>query len=354
MVPSSGSEAPVLEESSPVGEVLTPARPSGPKVPPTGTPVLRPAPFRFFSSTSFWNEPVPADAALDPRSAPLVAALAEEAEAEVREGRGPNFNTVNYSVPIYTVPESQPTVTVQLVGHPYEQALRAAWAAVPLPPGAHPASGTDKHLVVWQPSTGRMWEFWHLEETPGGVWQAMWGGAMQNVSSDLGVYGPEAWPGAETSWGGSASSLSLAGGLVTFEDLEDGEINHALAMAVPNVRAGVYASPAQRTDGISTSPLSLPEGAHLRLNPALNLATLHLSRLGLMLAEAAQKYGIFIRSSGPAGGIMNFYGQDPTPTGSNPYTAPGGYFEGKSSAEAIAGFPWNQLQLLNMELHGAS
>ncbi len=308
-------------------------------------------PFRFFSSTSFWNEPVPADAALDPRSAPLVAALAEEAEAEVREGRGPNFNTVNYSVPIYTVPESQPTVTVQLVGHPYEQALRAAWAAVPLPPGAHPASGTDKHLVVWQPSTGRMWEFWHLEETPGGVWQAMWGGAMQNVSSDLGVYGPEAWPGAETSWGGSASSLSLAGGLVTFEDLEDGEINHALAMAVPNVRAGVYASPAQRTDGISTSPLSLPEGAHLRLNPALNLATLHLSRLGLMLAEAAQKYGIFIRSSGPAGGIMNFYGQDPTPTGSNPYTAPGGYFEGKSSAEAIAGFPWNQLQLLNMELH---
>ena len=40
---------------------------------------------------------------------------------------------------------------------------------------------------------------------------------------------------------------------------------------------------------------SLPEGAHLRLNPNLNLAALHLPRLTLMIAEAAQRYGIFVR-----------------------------------------------------------
>jgi len=304
-------------------------------------------PFRFFSSTSFWNEPVPADAPLDPSSAASVAVLDEEVAAEEQSEGGPSIATIDYSVPIYTVPAGKPTVKVQLVGHSTHHSLQSAWDAVPLPPSAHPAAGTDKHLVVWQPSRDRLWEFWRLEQTAEG-WQAEWGGAMQNVSSNPGVYGPEAWPGAETSWGGDASSLSLAGGLITLEDLEDGEINHALAMVIPNVRAGSYALPAKRTDGTSTDPLSLPEGAHLRLDPSLDLAALHLSRLGLMIAEAAQRYGIFIRSSG---GIVAFYGQDPTPTGIDPYPGPSGYFEGKSSVQALAGFPWSHLQLLKMSLH---
>ena len=130
--------------------------------------------------------------------------------------------------------------------------------------------------------------------TPPG-WQAAWGGAMQNVSTNPGVYGPKAWPGASPYWGASASSFSVAGGLITLEDLEKGVINHALAIGIPDVRAGVYASPAQRTDGTSASALSLPEGAHLRLEPGLDLAALHLPRLTLMMAEAAQRYGIYVR-----------------------------------------------------------
>jgi len=171
---------------------------------------------------------------------------------------------------------------------------------------------------------------------------------MEHVSSDSGVYGPEVWPGATPHWGVSASSLSLVGGLISLEDIQRGEINHALSMSIPNVRGGVYASPATRSDGKSTDLLSLPEGAHLRLNPNLDLATLHLPRLTLMIAEAAQRYGIFIRDGG---GVVTFQAQDPTPTGSDPYTGPDGYFEGKIPRELLASFPWNQLELLKMELH---
>jgi len=314
-------------------------------------PVAPGAPLRFFSPSSFWNEEVPASAELDPNSSSIVEALNEQISSEQETESGPSIATTDYSVPIYIVPADQPVVTVKLLGHPTHTALRSAFEAVPLPPNAQPAAGTDKHLVVWQPSTNRLWEFWRLEKTAEG-WQTEWGGAMQNVASNPGVYGPEAWPGAETSWGGDASSLSLAGGLITLEDLEDGEINHALAMVVPNVRAGVYASPAQRTDGYSTDQLSLPEGAHLRLDPNLDLASLHLPRFTLMIAEAAQRYGIFIRSSAPPSeGIVAFYGQDPTPTGTNPYP---GHWEGKSSVQILDGFPWSHLQLLKMELHGGS
>ncbi len=287
----------------------------------------------------------------------MVGAFDAEIAAEESVKGGPWINTTYYSVPIYTVPAGQPVVKVTLedasgVSPELQSArnavpLQSAWDAVPLPPNAQPAAGTDGHLVVWQPSTDRLWEFWRLVHGSEG-WYASWGGAMQNVSSASGVYGPEAWPGAESAWGASASSLSIAGGVITFEDLEKGQINHALAMAVPNVRAGVYASPAQRSDGKSANPLSLPEGAHLRLDPELNLAALHLPRLTLMIAEAAQRYGIIVRDGAP---VVTFYGQDPVPTGTNPYVGPHGFFEGNRPERALEFFPLNQLQVLKMKLH---
>jgi hypothetical protein len=313
------------------------------------SPVGSAGPFRFFSPTSFWNESLPADAPLDPSSAAVVGTFDEAIAKEKEAGNPAAINTTSWSVPIDIAPADQVTVKVRVRTENIwaTPALQAAWNEVPLPADAQPAAGTDKHLIVWQPSTDRLWEFWQLEDTSEG-WQAGWGGAMQNVSSDPGVYGPEAWPGAGTGWGASASSLSIAGGLITLEDVEKNVINHALAIGIPEVRAGVYASPAQRTDGTSTGSLSLPEGAHLRLNPSLDLAALHLPRLTLMIAEAAQRYGIVVRDHTAN---VSFYAQDPTPTGRNPYTGPHGYFEGKTPTQLLASFPWSQLQLLKMELH---
>ena len=129
--------------------------------------------------------------------------------------------------------------------------------------------GTDKHLVVWQPSTDQLWEFWRLEHDPQQAGRP--GGVGRCRTCRLIRVSTAPKPGLvhSSGWGASASSLSIAGGLITLEDLEKGQINHALAMALPNIRADVYASPAERTDGGDTEPLSLPEGAHLRLDPNL-------------------------------------------------------------------------------------
>jgi hypothetical protein len=322
----------------------SPPRPEPPSSPPA---VTGDAPFRFFSPSSFWNTPLAADAALDPQSSAIAGGFAAGLALERQAGNGPWINTTDYSVPIYTVPADQPTVPVQLTTPFFAPALQSAWSEVPLPAQARPAGGTDRTLVVWQPSSDRIWEFWRLGQSDEG-WKASWGGAMQSVSSSQGVYGPEAWPGAKSWWGSSASSLSIAGGLITLDDLQHGRIEHALALAIPNVRADFYASPAQRSDGTSSSPLALPEGAHLRLDPSLDLAALHLPRLTLMIAEAAQRYGIYVRDRART---THFFAQDPTSTGANPYLGPGGYFEGKSPAQLLAPFPWDRLRLLKMELH---
>jgi hypothetical protein len=306
-------------------------------------------PPRFFSATSVWNQSVEPDAPLDPSSVEMVVALHREVAHEQVEHSGPWINTKSYGVPILTVSAVQPTVAVAL-DHAPDAALSSAWSAVPLPSAAQASSGSDGYLVVWQPSTDRMWEFWQLRRQGDG-WHASWGGAIQHVSQNPGAYGPEAWPGAKPWWGATASSLALAGGVMTISELRRGQIDHALAIAVPNVRAGVFASPAQRTDGTSRDPFALPEGAHLRLDPHLNLASLEMPPVVRMMAVAAQRYGIIVRDFA---GVVAFEGQDPTLTGSEPYTGPSGFFEGKYPSQLLASFPWSHLQVLRMELHNQS
>ena len=299
---------------------------------------------RLFSPNSFWNTPVPVHAPLDASSRAIVAAFSAEATGLAE------INTRFYSAPIYTVSARQPRVRVTLIDPwraPGGRALQSAWASVPLPPHAQPGAGTDQQLILWQPTTDRLWEFWKLQHSATG-WQAAWGGAIRHVSTNPGVYGPTAWPGATTFWGASASSLSIAGGLITLGDLARGRISHALALGIYNPRAGVFASPAERTDGRSRDPLSLPEGAHLRLDPRLALGPLHLPPLTRMLAEAAQRYGIVIRDT--VAGDVTFYAQDPTPTGTEPYFGQNGYYGGETPRQFLASFPWRHLQLLAMKL----
>ena len=305
------------------------------------------APFRFFAPTSFWNTEPGAGAALDPHSAELVGAFDEEVDAELRAGRGPSISTTSYAVPIYQVGAEQATVRVQLDSPTPAPALQAAFAEVPLPADARASGGSDANLVVYQPSTDRLWEFWRFRRGPDGP-EASWGGAIENVSQNPGVYGPEAWPGARPWWGSSASSLSIAGGLITLEDLEAGVIDHALALAIPGVLIGVHSLPARRADGTSESPLALPEGAHLRLDPGLDLTQLSMPPITRMLAEAAQRYGLFVRDGAS---VVHFFGQDPVSLGgANPYAGDSGYFEGRWPTELLASFPWEHLQLLKMDL----
>ena len=72
----------------------------------------------------------------------------------------------------------------------------------------------------------------------------------------------------------------------------------------------------------------------------LDVESLDLSPVAKMIARAAQRYGMVVRDGSE---LVTFYGEDPTPTGSNPWP---GWFRGKSPGDALAGFPWDRLQAL--------
>ncbi len=316
--------------------------------PLTDVPTATPRP--LFGPVSVWNRALSPQAPLDPSSARLVAAFGEEVEREQSRGIGPWITASTCSTPIYVVPVDQPQVRVRLTGprESWRAGLAAAFRRVPLPPRAQPATCSDAHLTVWQPARDRLWEFFGLVRTETG-WQADWGGAMRRVSHNPGFYDSRAWPGLSTfAWGATATSLPVAGGVMRLDELRSGRIDHALAMNVPVARRGVFAWPAQRSDGIGSSS-ALPEGARLRLDPELDLASLGLAPLTLAIAEAAQRYGILVRDQTGRGNGISFFGEAPRGA-SEPYSEAGGFFEGKTPSELLASFPWDHLQMLKMKL----
>jgi hypothetical protein len=287
-----------------------------------------------FSPTSFWNAPLGSQAPLDPDSQAYVNELVRQVTTY-----GPWMNTTSYSVPVYVVPGSEPVQHVTL--DTWGPDLQQAFDAVPIPAGAKAAAGSDEHMVVWQPSTNTMWEFWQMHQESDG-WHAQWGGEMDDVSTDPGYF---SHTGQTTNWGATATGLPLLGGLVTEADLQRGYINHALAISLVETARGCWSWPAQRGDGSNSTPgiTPIPEGTRFRLDPTLNIASLNLPPIDRMLAQAAQTYGIVVRDQA---GSVAFYGQDPVSLPSNPWPAA---FGNQYPNQVLALFPWSHLEALQTQ-----
>ncbi len=303
-------------------------------------------PRRPFASTSVWYARVPADAPLDPSSGRLVATLVQQVATY-----GTGFDTTRWSTPVYIVRAGEPTAFVHK--DPPETAianrpLQQAFSAVPIPPDARSAAGTDELMVIYQPSTDTMWESWHTR-LEGDGWHFEYGGRIIDVSRNPGYYerlvASNGVPLEQPQWGAAASGLPLLASLITFRDLAAGVIDHALEIALPEVRHGVVAWPAQRSDGQSNDPDSIPEGAHFRLDPRLNINRLHLPPLTRMIAFAAQRYGIIVRDRS---GAVSMDGQAPTTPAEGAVWA--GATGGLLPYQVLQSFPWSHLQLLRMRL----
>jgi hypothetical protein len=282
----------------------------------------------LFAPDSAWNRPLPAGAELHPRSDQLVAELQHQL------GRAdPWINSHEYSAPLYRVPADQRRVRVKL-DTDYDR-LERDFASVPVPPDAEPAQGSDRHLVVWQPATDTMWEFWKMERRPDG-WHARWGGKLAHVSESRGAFAAPL--------GSTATGIPVAAGLIEAEELRRGRIDHALAFALPEARAGAFSPPATRTDGQTPGEQAIPLGTRFRLDPELDLDRLDLPRPTRTLAEAAQRHGMIARDKA---GAVTFYAEAPRP--GHPVDLRE-LLGGRYPSEVLERFPWDELEAVDAPL----
>jgi hypothetical protein len=285
-----------------------------------------------FSNSSFWNAPLASDAPLDARS----TVWAEHMAAKVKQ-YGSWINTTSYSTPVYTVPAKQPLVKVK-IDWPSAQYDAEFESGVPVPVGLVPAAGTDMHVAIWQPSTDTLWEFWQMRIAGDGLWHANTAGKIKNVSTDDGLFAPHPY---DQPYGATASELPLTPGLITPEELKTGVIKHALTVAIPHpLHCFWWTWPATRSDGDSFDWYDVPEGARFRLPANLDLTKLGLTRTGLIIARAVQKYGLVINDRSTT---VHFDAQDPVNLGGDPYPA---LFGGLSPSSALYNFPWSSLRAL--------
>ncbi len=316
-------------------------------------------PDRQFARDSYVHRPLSPDAEIDEKSDLWVADLLSQIKTHYGK---PTVNFDQYSPPVYIVGADQPTVAVK-AHRPHEPdwsfaPLQEAWDAVPLPDNFAPARGTDREAIIYQPSTGRYWEFWLLEKTGRKVrnsagqmkpeWRAAWGGKIENLASNPGYY---VTPPEGYRFGTAATGLALLGGLMTIDEQRSGVIEHALHFAIPEARAHVWTDPAQRTDGVRDDPDAIPQGATFRFPADLDLDALDMDPYARMLAKAVQRYGMVLRDTA---GAVAFYAEKPKSTrGSHPYYGKDGIlrcprlFRWSCSASArLQGFPWEKLQAL--------
>src|SRR5690349_9911788 len=113
----------------------------------TATGVSKPTPVeRPFASTSVWNQSLSRDLRPTRASQRLVTGL----ETQVTRF-GATIATTTYSTPVYRVSAGQRRVRVRLDRPVYPgtspYALARAFRAVPIPPSARPAAGSDGHMV---------------------------------------------------------------------------------------------------------------------------------------------------------------------------------------------------------------
>jgi hypothetical protein len=115
----------------------------------------------------------------------------------------------------------------------------------------------------------------------------------------------------------------------------------------------MYSWPAQRTDGASSDPNAIPEGARFRLDPKLDIDGLDLPPMTRMIAKAAQRYGMIVRDQ--TGHAISLFAENDAQYGTtNPYTGTNGFFGGPYPNPVLQAFPWDRLELLKMDLHTGS
>jgi hypothetical protein len=256
---------------------------------------------RFFSDDSFWNQPIPAEAKVDPRTAQWIKLLETEPTRL-------NFimNTEQWTIPVYEVDRTTPLVKVGLLAiSPQEQIHwhtdRAFFGhgknfdLVPLPQTATPDPQMDSHLAVVDWQRELVWDMWALSRNADGTWKSATG--MVYAADGPGVFSTAeigVRDGESVHFHGPsrAAGVPAVAGLIMYDEVMAGEIRHKIAAASRFCAYKEFVFPAAWTDGFTEG--GIPEGTLIQLDPTLDLAQFKLTPEERIVCVALQRYGMVL------------------------------------------------------------
>jgi hypothetical protein len=231
-----------------------------------------------FPASSPWNQRVD-DRPVHPRSDAMVQAIGAD------ETVHPDFGSGTYEGRAIGIPYQVVARTQKRSRVTFEYASESDRGPYPLPAKPKVEGGGDRHVLVVQRGTCRLFELFAAERR-GGRWRAGSGAIFDLRSNRL---RPEGWTSAD------AAGLPILPGLARYDEVARGEIAHALRFTVSRSRRA-FVFPARHYASTLTDPDLPAMGQRLRLKANVDLDGM--PRQARVIATALKRYGMLVADNG--------------------------------------------------------
>jgi hypothetical protein len=195
----------------------------------------------------------------------------------------PDFGA-GFGMPVTTVPAGTPTTRVT-----FQYARESDPGPYPVPRTVKVEGGAsstgDRHVLLFDPAACRAYELYAAYPNADGTWRAGSGAIFDLRGNAL---RPAGWTSAD------AAGLSVLAGLVRYEEVAAGRVDHAVRFTAPRTRNS-YLWPARHEAGSADAALP-PMGARFRLKASVD--TSRFPAQARVVAEALKRYGAILADNG--------------------------------------------------------
>jgi hypothetical protein len=240
---------------------------------------------QVFPADNIWNTPVDT-LPVDPNSAAYIQTIGADAPLKADFGSG-TWEGGPIGIPYAVVLGTQAKVPVS-----FGYADESDPGPYPIPTDAPieggPESDGDRHVLVVNRDACLLYELFYAFPQPDGSWQAG-SGAIFDLNSH--ALRPAGWTSAD------AAGLPILPGLVRYEEVINGDINHALRFTAPQTRRD-YVWPARHYASNLTDSQYPPIGQRFRLRADFDISGF--SPEVQVILRALKTYGLILADNGSA------------------------------------------------------
>ncbi|TAL70774.1 MAG: T9SS type A sorting domain-containing protein [Bacteroidetes bacterium] len=242
-------------------------------------------PCTFFPPDNIWNSPID-ELPMDANSNAYIQTIGTTKGLHPDFGSG-EWNSAPIGIPYVLVPGNQPKVTLS-----FQWPDECDPGPYPIPPNPPIEGGVnstgDRHILIVDTGNCILYEIYSAYPNGDGTWRAGSGAVFDLNSNNL---RPDTWTSAD------AAGLPILPGLVRFDEVATGEINHAIRFTCPQTRRD-YVWPARHYASSLTDMKYPPMGQRFRLKSSVDISG-YPADVRVIL-RAMKKYGIILADNGSA------------------------------------------------------
>jgi hypothetical protein len=233
---------------------------------------------RVFPADNWWHADV-SRLPVHPRSATWLSHMSTG--RDLHPDFGPSFGDgPNYGIPVTVVDGSHPKVRVR-----FDFASESDRIGYPLGSDTRLEGGSDRHAVIVDRSTCRLYETWATRRTATG-WRAGSGATWSLASNRL---RPDGWTSAD------AAGLPILPGLLRWNEVKAGYVDHAIRFTT-DLTAHAHLWPARHDAGSGPVASYPPMGARFRLKASYQ--PVGLGAAARVVVRAMKTYGLVLADNG--------------------------------------------------------